>query len=308
MNKEIVPHAGWNNNLRFSNSEAEVIVTLDVGPRIISYKTPSTANVFKTFDAQLGHSGESEWMIRGGHRLWIAPEDEVLSYHQDNSSIEYKDGETPDETVFVSLQDCGGARILKTLGVTLAPNSSSVAVRHTATNQGDEPIRIASWALSVMNPGGLEIIPQPALGEHPRDLLPNRKLVLWAYLDMTDPRWKFGKNFFTLRQSDKCPPTKLGLAHGQKWIAYVLPDAVFIKTFDHVADVHYPDGGCNFETFSNSEMLEIESLSPLATLASGESISHTEHWHLFPNPLGVPDLSDAELVDWIAPFLYKAGL
>src|SRR6516225_11433579 len=34
---EKVEYKGWKNNLRLSNGEAELIVTLDVGPRIISY-------------------------------------------------------------------------------------------------------------------------------------------------------------------------------------------------------------------------------------------------------------------------------
>jgi hypothetical protein len=183
-----------------------------------------------------------------------------------------------------------------------------VTVRHTAKNEGDEPIQIASWALSVMQPGGIEIIPQPPLGEHPRDLLPNRGIVLWPYTDLTDPRWHLGRNFFTLRQSVGFPPTKIGLSHREKWIAYIVGDSIFIKTFDHVTGVVYPDGGCNFETFTNDDMLEIESLSPLAALEPGESVSHSENWHLFPIADGIQIESEAALAEWINPFLQKAGI
>ena len=46
---------------------------------------------------------------------------------------------------------------------------------------------------------------------------------------------------------------------------------------------NYPDDGCNFETYTNHEMLEIESLGPLVTLAPGESSAHQERWfqHVF---------------------------
>lgn len=307
MKKEVIPHAGWNRNLRLSNDHAEVIVTLDVGPRILSYKRKGGDNVFKNYDEQLGCSEEAEFKIRGGHRFWIAPEDEVLSYHQDNSPVDYRIEEFTEEIVIDSLQtQCG--QIMKTLGVALADNDSHVTVRHTARNDGEEPIQIASWGLSVMKPGGIEIIPQPPMGRHPQDLLPNRGIVLWPYTDLTDPRWHLGRSFFTLRQSEGFPPTKLGLSHREKWIAYVIEDTIFLKTFDHVLGAVYPDGGCNFETFSNSEMLEIESLSPLASLAPGESVSHTENWYLFEIAGEAQIDSEEALATWLKPYLQRAGV
>jgi len=307
MKKEIISHAGWARNLLLANDHAEIIVTLDVGPRVISYKRTGADNVFKNFEEQLGSSGEPEWKIRGGHRFWIAPEDELLTYHLDNQPVECQIGEFTEETVMDSLQTQSG-RIMKTLGITLADDDSHVTVRHTARNDGNEPIQIASWALSVMKPGGIEIIPQPPLGEHPRDLLPNRGIVLWPYTDLTDPRWHLGRNFFTLRQSTGFPPTKIGLSHKEKWVAYIIDDSIFLKTFDHVTGAVYPDGGCNFETFTNDDMLEIESLSPLASLAPGESVSHTENWYLFPIPGEAQIESEESLASWLRPFLSEAGV
>ncbi len=136
-------------------------------------------------------------------------------------------------------------------------------------NEGDQPIMLAVWALTVMQPEGLEIIPQPPLGEHPRDLLPNRGIVLWPYTDISDLRLTLGTRFWLLRQAADYPPIKIGLAHRERWIAYVLSDTLFLKTFDYDPTAAYPDGGCNFETFTNSEMLEIESLGPLVTLQPG---------------------------------------
>jgi hypothetical protein len=47
---EKVEYKGWKNNLKLSNSEAELIITLDVGPRVIRYGYVGGANVFKEFD------------------------------------------------------------------------------------------------------------------------------------------------------------------------------------------------------------------------------------------------------------------
>jgi hypothetical protein len=38
--------------------------------------------------------------------------------------------------------------------------------------------------------------------------------------------------------------------------------------------------GCNFETFTNEAMLEVESLGPLAQLEPGQDTSHRESWYL----------------------------
>ena len=67
--------AGWEKNLRFSNRLVEAIITLEAGPRIISFKPLEGRSVFKLVSEEAGKSEEGEWKIRGGHRLWTAPED-----------------------------------------------------------------------------------------------------------------------------------------------------------------------------------------------------------------------------------------
>ena len=45
----------------------------------------------------------------------------------------------------------------------------------------------------------------------------------------------------------------------------------------------YADFGCNFETFTNEDMLEVESLGPLARIEPGAAVEHVENWFLFRN-------------------------
>jgi hypothetical protein len=307
MNPQIIPYRGWQNTLRLANAEMELLVTTDVGPRILVYKAPSGENVLKTFDDQLGSSGEQQWRIRGGHRLWLAPEDALLSYHLDNGPVAWRYDSFSGEVVVESVQD-SPQRIRKTLGILSAAQGSRVSLRHTVVNEGDQPIMLSVWALTVMQAQGLEVIPQPPLGEHPRDLLPNRGVVLWPYTDLSDLRLTLGTKFWLLRQAPDYPPIKIGLAHREKWIAYLSGETLYLKTFDYNPTAAYPDGGCNFETFTDSEMLEIESLGPLVTLQPGESTNHHETWHLF--PLTEQSVIDSEeaLAEWIAPFLQKAGI
>jgi hypothetical protein len=290
---------GWENNLRLSNDHAELVVTLDVGPRVISYRTAQGRNVFKTFEDQLGGRGEREWKSRGGHRFWLAPEDPVLSYLPDNSPIEHR--VLSEYEVELVNEPSEQLPIRKTLTVALEPNSTRVTVVHRAENCGQGSMPVATWGLSVMAPGGIEIIPLPPLGEHPRDLLPNRTMILWPFTNMTDPRWRWGERFITLLQGN-AGPTKIGLAHGERWIAYHLGESLFVKTIELRVGATYPDRGCNFETFTNEEMLEVEALGPLVELAPGAATEHTEQWQLF-EPVGPPPSDEAAIAAWIAPWL-----
>ena len=297
---EYVDYGGWKNNVLLANDHAEVIVTLDVGPRVISYRTPRSRNVFKNYAPQIGGANEAIWQIRGGHRFWLAPEDPVLTYIPDNSKVEHTIV-SPNEARFVT----GGSELVpieKTLSLALDPNTSRVTVNHHAKNQGVKPITLATWALSVMAPGGTEIIPLPPLGSHPRDLLPTRRMIVWPFTDMSDSRWRWGQKFITLKSGDG-PPAKLGLNHTEGWVAYHLDDQLFVKTIPFRGEDVYADLGCNFETFTNDEMLEVESLGPLVTLEPGESTSHAEHWFLFDGVGSLPNgASEEALADWVEPF------
>ena len=302
MKIEKTEFGGWANCLRIANEHAELIVTLDVGPRIISYQhLPGGKNVLKTNAEELGKSGEEQFVARGGHRFWVAPENE-LTYLPDNTPV--ISAVLPDG---VRLENTTGP-IRKELTVTLAAETSAVTLAHRATNIGTAPLTLATWGLTVMKPGGLEIIPRPPLGEHPRDLLPDRVLVLWPYTDTSDDRWRWGREFITLRQTAHTPPTKLGLRHRMGWVGYLMRSALFIKTVAFEDGATYPDFGCNFETFSNAQMLEIETLSPLRTLATGESVGHTEAWRLFGSLPEPESLKETALAEWLAPFLAKIGL
>ena len=167
---------GWPNSLKLASPHLELIVTLDVGPRVLSFRRlPDGQNVFKTYPEQLGGVGELEWKIRGGHRLWSAPES-ALTYALDNEPVDKWDV-VGDEVVLTS---CAGG-VEKVLGITLVDSGTAVRVRHRVGNNkiandnnssnnnskdvGSSKLVVAPWALTVCRPGGTELIPQPALGQ-----------------------------------------------------------------------------------------------------------------------------------------------
>jgi hypothetical protein len=283
---EEVEYRGWKHNLKLDNGTVELIATLDVGPRIISYKLKGGRNAFKEYDDQMGRSGESEWMIRGGHRLWTAPEDTTRTYALDNAPITYqKQGDLlrlispPDSTYGIQ----------KEIELKPAAQGSQVRLVHRITNISSTRAELAPWALTVMAPGGMEVIPLPPKKPHPgsaknaasaTDFAPNQLWVLWPYTDLSDPRFKVTARFIALSQRPSSEPTKIGLAHRPGRVGYLNGDTLFVKSFEYRAGERYPDGGVNYETFTNADMLEMESLGPLQTLDPGRSVEHAETWEL----------------------------
>ena len=60
--------------------------------------------------------------------------------------------------------------------------------------------------------------------------------------------------------------------------------------------------GCSFETFTNNEFLEIETLGPMTKLLPGETVEQIEHWALF-RDVKVAELTDKELDEVLLPLI-----
>lgn len=284
LTMEKVEYGGWPNCVKVSNGEIELIATTDVGPRIIRFGYVGGQNIFKEYEDMLGKTGGDEWRIYGGHRLWHAPEAKPRTYWPDNVPVAYEwDG----KTLTLSQPQEETTKLQKTMRVTLDPGSNRVEIVHAIVNNGMFSVELAPWALTVMAQGGRAVLPQEPFRAHSDYLLPARPLVLWHYTNMSDPRWTWGEKFIQLRQDPNADnPEKVGLLNKQGWAAYLLKGDVFIKRFPFEEGADYPDYNSNCETFTNEDMLEVESLGALIELQPGADVSHTETWHLFKADVG----------------------
>lgn len=279
MQFERIAYGGWANCYRLANQQVEVIITADVGPRIIRFGFVNAPNEFAEFADEIGKTGGDEWRSYGGHRLWHAPEDTVRTYFPDNQPVQV---ERKNDIVHVTQQVEPTTQIEKTLELHLSPDDAHVRVVHRLRNCGMWPVELSVWALSVMAAGGTGIFPHAPRGTHGESLLPTHPLVLWAYTDMSDPRWTWGQKYVLLRQDvNSSTPQKFGMAVPAGWTAYARDGRLFVKTFKHHAGGTYPDFGCSVESFTNNQMLEVETLAPLVTLAPNETAEHVENWFLF---------------------------
>jgi hypothetical protein len=299
---EKVAYAGWPNCYRVSNGEIELIATTDVGPRIMRLGFVGGQNFFAEFQPELGKTGEGKWMPRGGHRLWKAPEDTVLTYALDNSPVQVTvlaDGLTLTQPVE---EETG---LQKQITVRMSPTGGVVNVLHRITNAGGWPVTFAPWALTMMAPGGTAFTGFPPRGTHPEVLEPTNPLVMWAYTNFADPRWKFTLKYLSLRQDpNNSSPQKLGLFNPQTWGAYLLGNELFVKRYEADPSGEYPDFGCSFETFTNNAFLELETVGPLSTVAPAEFVEHVETWSLHKG-VTIPEISDDALDKVFEPILSR---
>ena len=302
---DIVAFNGWQNNLRLGNGTVELIVTLDVGPRILSYRKAGGTNPLKVFEDQAGTTGENVWRSRGGHRLWIAPEDKVLTYYPDNMPVAWE--KLGDLRVKLVASPENSTGFQKEVEITVDPTGTGVTVLHRVIRTESTPAYLSPWALTVMAAGGVAVIPHLELGQHPRDLLPNRNLVLWPYTDMSDPRWRFGRKYLLLKQDATGGPTKIGLAHQMGWSGYLVGGVFFLKRYSWDPTAVYPDNGCNFETFTNARMLELESLGPLTNLHPKQSVEHVERWELHDGPASLDATNPEEQIDHLVQPILQAS-
>lgn len=282
MNIETVKFNGWNNCRKISNGSVELIVTTDIGPRIMHYAPTGGINVFAEIDGQQGGVGEDEWLIRGGHRFWIAPEEKPRTYELDNDAVTIEEIDNGIRTLQPLGMLTGIRRIME---IRLDKSGSRVDVRHILRNESKEAQEVAPWAISVMAVDGCAIIPLPEKIPHTEKVTHTQEWSIWGYTDFTDRRWTLGQQYIFFRQDVTLGPNKLGISHREGWVAYQLGDQVFIKVFERDDAKKYPDGNVNFETFSNEEFLELESLGALEVIAPGATLQHDETWYLLK---GVP--------------------
>jgi hypothetical protein len=287
-----VRYGGWPNCYQLGNGIVDLVVTTDVGPRIIRFGFVGEPNEFKEYESMLGRTGGDEWRIYGGHRLWHAPESVPRTYYGDNFRVGL---ERYAGWIRVIQPVEATTGIQKEMDIHLDAGAARARVTHRLRNRNRWAVEFAPWALSVMAPGGTAVLPLPPRGKHPEVLLPANTLTLWAYSDMSDPRWIWGRKYILLRQDSAAPtPQKVGAWVPDGWVAYAHGGHLFVKAFEPVPGAAYPDLGCSTEVFTNAEMLELETLGPLVRLQPDAAVEHGEHWFLFRDVPTAASDSDVE--------------
>ena len=267
-------------SVELSNGLVDIIVTIDVGPRIMRYGFDGKENILLGKSDLSVPAIHSEWKLYGGHRLWSSPEAFPRTYYPDNQAVQWGKIENG---IRLTVENQSWVQIGKKIEITMDPESSMVSVSHTLVNKNAWPIETAAWAITCMKPGGFAVLPQPRPKTHFSDgAKGSRNITLWAYTNMTDDRVYWGDNYITLcHDPEKIEPIKFGVSNPAGWCAYAAANTLFIKRCEVHENAMYPDNNVHTEAYASDEYLEIESLSPLTLLEPEAGIDHTEEWSLY---------------------------
>lgn len=293
----------YGKSVEISNGVISAIVTVEVGPRIISFGyvgsqnflhstrknfTPKTDKIYTDFFGAGRH-----WEIFGGHRVWLSPESYPETYTPDDKPCEYT--VTEHGAVFTYAKDTE-IGVAKQLEIKMDPDDTNMQVIMKVKNISDKSKRFSVWALSVCDQNGTLILP---MNTNDTGLLHNRKIALWSYTDMSSDIFHWGKKYITVKQKPEgeAYKEKIGVDLNGGTAYYVRGDEILCKRYDAKhPDAEYPDGGCSFETYICNEMLEFETLSPLVDVAPGETNEHIEQWSLCKAPFQA-NLKDDDEID-----------
>ncbi|MBO7519685.1 MAG: hypothetical protein J6T73_02805 [Clostridia bacterium] len=284
--KEIDSYKDYGRALEISNGKIKAAVTLDIGPRIIFFGFADGQNIMCDDRELLGGKTDKDyedlfgagkkWENLGGHRIWAAPEEWPLTYTPDDLPVSYT--KTEHGAIFTS-EASKNAGFKKTLEIDMNGDSAEMKVKMTVENTLDKPRDFAIWALTVSTTGGTLVLP---MNDDDTVLLPNRVISVWPYTDIKDYRYELSDKYAVIENTAEERPMKLGfdLKHGKSY--YFVHGDVFKKQFDTFhGSKQYVDYGCSFETYNCDRFIEIETLSPIETVAPGEEIHHNEVWSLY---------------------------
>ncbi|MCG8572590.1 MAG: hypothetical protein MJB14_20855 [Spirochaetes bacterium] len=267
-------HKNWGEVYSIIHNNIEMVITLDLGPRIISFGFKETKNILFTDIKRELFVQDKNWYFYGGHRFWISPETQD-TYYSDNEICE---SNVSEDQLIISKHD-HRTKLEKQL--IISTSNDSFLVKHVLINNGDLIYTGGIWGLTCVLPTGKVFFPWG--GSRRWDL---KKIIFWNH---------WGDNQHSKMNSSQYHPTedlyiihptgeegKVGTAGYEGFVGITNHEYTFIKKFDRLPIGNYPDDNCAIEVYTCSNFVELETLSPIHTLLPDDQIIHTEEWLLFP--------------------------
>ena len=163
-----------------------LVATTSVGPRILALLGPDGVNAFvEVPDMTLPCPGSDPIHLRGGHRLWAAPEDPRVTYRPDDDPVAVT--EIPGGVRLTTRPDPVAGTSRETSIVVTGPERLSFDYR--VVNTADHPQRLAAWAITMMAPAGRAWLPFLVGEFDPGGFQAQRNIALWTYARTDDPRF-----------------------------------------------------------------------------------------------------------------------
>jgi len=259
------------------NAFLRVDVLETAGPRIVGFgPAGSSLNLMAEVPDITADTPYGVYHFLGGHRLWHSPEVMPRTY-------------VPDDTGLVVEETSTGVRLIqpvegptglrKTVELSLDAGRAAMTVDHYLENTGMWTVECAPWAITQLIQGGIALMPQrdpqAAWG-----FLPDRKLSIWPYTRLNDPRLHLDDDVILIEAQPALPPCKVGTFNPLGWIGYLFQDVFFCKRFEPQFGRLHPDFDNNSEIYCNNRFIELETIGPLAQIQPGQTIALREVWEL----------------------------
>jgi hypothetical protein len=257
-----------------ANDSLSLLVTQSVGPRVISLRYQGGENLFAELPDAITETSAGPYHFYGGHRFWRAPEEIGTTYYLDNKPVDIERIQNG-----LSIQQSEvGTGVQKSIQLTLNASRPTVQIIHTLTNLGQENMNLALWAITQFRPGGVAILPHSA---EATGFLPNRQINLWPYTDIQSAHITWGNRYTFVHANVTEGHLKIGFPNPSGWMAYWTEGTLFVKKAVFDPQKRYYDYGSSSECYCKDQFLELETLSPIYTLAPGNSATHTETWEIY---------------------------
>jgi hypothetical protein len=189
----------------FAIGDSNLTVARDAGPRILSYSSGGTEQLFARLPGVfIDHPGVDSYPLIGGHRLWRAPEVPAITYESDDNPVTIREFDAGIELIGAPDRD----GVVKSISATA--HGDKIVIDHELCNGGDNPVTTAVWAITQLSPGGVGILPQGVEATDPDGVLPNRSIAMWPYTDPSGSDMVFGSNDIRINASNTTPKAKIG--------------------------------------------------------------------------------------------------
>ena len=217
--------------IQVKNDYITIWITREVGPRILGLALDNGKNLLVILpDAKIPVDGAEDYSLRGGHRLWYGPENPATTYITDDQPLEIV---TIENGLKVAQPPDKPTGIQKSMQVVLDEDQALITIDHRLTNLGNGDFRLAPWAITMLRPGGMGLIPLQDDLEDQYGLLPNRQLVFWPYTEINSPHLEINDRTVTVRASLTDGALKIGSPNPSNWLAYALDGVLFVKRSEY---------------------------------------------------------------------------
>lgn len=257
-----------------------LMATTSVGPRVLGLLTPDGQNHFAELpEMTLECPGSDPIHLRGGSRLWAAPEDPRVTYRPDDDPVGVH--EIADGVRLVTRPD-PVAQTSREIEIRVT-GPGSFAFDYRVINRGDAPQRLAAWAITMMKPLGRAFLPMLIEPFDPGGFQAQRNIVLWSYSRNDDRRFVLHDHAVEVRSAVMSDgpfdvPFKVGTAMRRGWAAHYRDGLLLVKYAGHDESRDYADLGASGQVYSHGDFTELETLGPLTDLDPGDAAEHHEDW------------------------------